>query len=101
VFSERYGQKSFNLHVDERTPVMEALYENGGEDFNGTDAPESVQNLLMRYRDLESAFPAELREAALPFFIDWLLENVHLVEITAYSDDDAYTIFETMNDRGL
>jgi len=33
--------------------------------------------------------------------IDWLLRNVHLVEITAYSDDDAYTIFETMNDRGL
>jgi len=26
---------------------------------------------------------------------------VHLVEITAYSDADAYTIFETMNDRGL
>ena len=24
-----------------------------------------------------------------------------LVEITAFSDDDAYTIFETMNDRGL
>jgi hypothetical protein len=35
----------------------------------------------------------------LPFFIDWLIENVHLVEITAYSNDDAYTIFETMNDR--
>src|ERR1019366_1014393 len=32
---------------------------------------------------------------------DWLIENVHLVEITAYSDQDAYTIFETMNDRGL
>ena len=30
-----------------------------------------------------------------------LIENVHLVEITAYSDEDAYTIFETMNDRGL
>jgi hypothetical protein len=29
------------------------------------------------------------------------VENVHLVEITAYSDEDAYTIFETMNDRGL
>jgi hypothetical protein len=26
---------------------------------------------------------------------------VHLIEITAYSDSDAYTIFETMNDRGL
>ena len=30
-----------------------------------------------------------------------MLNNVHVVEITAYSDDDAYTIFETMNDRGL
>jgi hypothetical protein len=30
-----------------------------------------------------------------------LIESVHLVEITAYSDGDAYTIFETMNDRGL
>lgn len=101
IFSERYGKKSFNLHVDERTPAMEALYENGGEHFNSTDAVESVQNLLSRYRDLEAGFPDELRGDALPFFIDWLLENVHLVEITAYSDDDAYTIFETMNDRGL
>ena len=33
--------------------------------------------------------------------MDWLIESVHLVEITAYSDGDAYTIFETMNDRGL
>lgn len=33
--------------------------------------------------------------------MDWLIDNVDMVEITAYSDDDAYTIFETMNDRGL
>jgi Protein of unknown function (DUF1524) len=33
--------------------------------------------------------------------VDWLIENVNLVEITAYSDSDAYTIFESMNDRGL
>lgn len=99
IFSEKFGQKSFNLHVDERTPAMEALYEGHAFDLNGR--PESVQNLVQRYRDLESYLPEELREAALPYFIDWLLENVHLVEITAYSDDDAYTIFETMNDRGL
>ena len=28
-------------------------------------------------------------------------KKVVLVEIIAYSDEDAYTIFETMNDRGL
>lgn len=99
IVSEKYGQKSFNLHVDERAPVMEALYE--GEPFDPNDRSESVQNLYQRYLDLDEAFPDELRGDALPYFIDWLLENVHLVEITAYSDDDAYTIFETMNDRGL
>jgi hypothetical protein len=101
IFSEKFDQKSFNLHVDERTPAMEALYEDGGQTFNTTDRAESVQNLVARYRDLEECFPEELRGKALPYFADWLLENVHLVEITAYSDDDAYTIFETMNDRGL
>jgi Protein of unknown function DUF262/Protein of unknown function (DUF1524) len=78
---------------------MEALYE--GEPFDPNGRTESVQNLYRRYADLEDNLPDELREHALPYFIDWLLENVQLVEITAFSDDDAYTIFETMNDRGL
>lgn len=99
VVSEKYGQKSFNLDVDERNPCMEALFE--AEPFDPTDRSESVQNLVARYQDMEASWPEELREDALPYFVDWLLENVHLVEITAYSDDDAYTIFETMNDRGL
>jgi hypothetical protein len=99
IVSEKYGQKSFNLHVDEREPCMDALF--NGDQFDLTDRTESVQNLYQRYQDLNQSFPEELRGEALPYFIDWLLENVHLVEITAYSDDDAYTIFETMNDRGL
>jgi hypothetical protein len=99
IYSTRYGQKSFNLDVEERIPAMVALFD--GQLFEVANYPESVQNLVARYRDLESCFPVDLREGALPYFVDWLLENVHLVEITAYSDDDAYTIFETMNDRGL
>lgn len=99
IVSEKYGQKSFNIDVDERVDCMEALYE--GKPFDLTDRTESVQNLYQRYQDLETCFPEELCGDALPYFVDWLLENVHLVEITAYSDDDAYTIFETMNDRGL
>ena len=99
IYSEKFGEKSFNLDVPERRDCLTALFENGPFDPNG--AGESVQNIYNRYRDLEESFPDELKDKALPYFIDWLLENVHLVEITAYSDDDAYTIFETMNDRGL
>lgn len=99
IFSQKYGKRSFNLDIEERTPCMEALYK--GEDFSDPDAPESVVNIRARYADIEDLFPDELKGTSLPYFADWLVENVHLVEITAYSDGDAYTIFETMNDRGL
>ncbi len=72
-----------------------------GEPFDAEDSSESVQNLVARYGDIGTHLPDDVTGEALPFFIDWLLENVHLVEIEAYSDEDAYTIFETMNDRGL
>ena len=99
IFSQKYGKRSFNLDIPERAACMEALYK--GEDFDGADASESVANILARYADLDDLFPEELAGPALPYFVDWLVENVHLIEITAYSDGDAYTIFETMNDRGL
>jgi hypothetical protein len=99
IFSQKFGKRSFNLDVPERTACMEALYAGPSIDENGQ--PESIVNILGRFRDIEEQFPKDLLGEALPFFADWLLENVHLVEITAYSDEDAYTIFETMNDRGL
>jgi len=99
IFSQRYGKRSFNLDIPERTSCMEALYTGQPFDDNGQD--ESVANILARYADIEERFPEESPGAALPYFVDWLIENVHFVEITAYSDEDAYTIFETMNDRGL
>lgn len=99
IFSQKYGKKSFNLDVPERTACMEALY--SGQPFDENGQPESICNILARYHDMEERFPEDLGGKVLPFFTDWLIENVHLVEITAYSDEDAYTIFETMNDRGL
>lgn len=99
IFSKKFGKKSFNLEVPERVPAMEAIYT--GQSFDESDQPESVRNITARYSDIEDLIAEELGGEALPFFVDWLMENVHLVEITAYSDEDAYTIFETMNDRGL
>jgi hypothetical protein len=99
IFSRRFGKRSFNLDVAERNACMEALFT--GEPYEDEGQPESVVNILARFQDIEEQFPEELLGKPLPYFADWLIENVHLVEITAYSDADAYTIFETMNDRGL
>jgi hypothetical protein len=99
IFSTRFGKKSFNIEVEERADCMEALFDD--VPFDPTDKSESVQNIIVQYQNIQEGFPAELTEVALPYFIDWLIENVHMVEITTYSDEDAYTVFETMNDRGL
>lgn len=99
IFSQKYGKRSFNLDIEERNPCMEALY--GGKEYTLADPPEAIANIQARYGDIVELFPKELSGNVLPHFVDWLIENVHLVEITAYSDADAYTIFETMNDRGL
>ncbi len=99
IYSTQYGDKSFNLNVKERNACLQSLLNN--EIPDASDQPPSVQNLINRYDDLTQIFPDELKDEALPYFMDWLIEKVMLVEITAFSDEDAYTIFETMNDRGL
>ena len=100
IFSEEYGEKSFNLDIPERNECMNALFD--GTPYNAVNQVESIQNLIGRYSDIVEAFPAEIaNDKALPYFIDWLRNKTQLVEITTYADADAYTIFETMNDRGL
>ncbi len=100
VFSEKYGQKSFNIQVEERKNCLEKLFLEGCYEVQPDD-DESIVNMAMRYGDIGEAFPDEIKGKAFPYFLDWLKHNVILVEITAYSDDNAYTIFESMNDRGL
>lgn len=101
VFSEKFGQKSFNIDVPERTPCLDALF-NQGEYTPPEDADASTMNMVARYQNICEAFPEDIiNKEVLPLFIDWLRWLVVLVEIVAYSDENAYTIFETMNDRGL
>lgn len=108
LFVSRGGRKTMCLDVPSRSLVMKALYNLNDEviDYGILDScdkdKESNENLLNTYDDICHIFPKELKSAdILPIFIEWLLYNVVLVEIKAYNVDNAYTIFETMNDRGL
>jgi uncharacterized protein with ParB-like and HNH nuclease domain len=100
IFSEKYGEKSFNMSDENREACLKALYETGIYEKEESD-DETIKNILERYENIDESFPEEIDDIALPFFIDWFIENVVIVAITAYSDENAYTIFETMNDRGL
>ena len=102
IYSEEYGEKTFNIQVPDRISCMEALFSNKQNEF--TDALENTSNynLLERYEDIKEYFKeVELSEKNIVHFSYWLKDNVYLVKITTSSDDEAYTIFETMNDRGL
>ena len=100
IYSESFGEKSFNIDVAERNSCIKALFETGEfEPVNQRD--QSVSNLVARFSDIEDVFPETLKDETLPFFVDWVINNVDLVELETTTDNDAFTVFETMNDRGV
>lgn len=98
IYSKQFSKKSFNIDVADRTDCMRALL---NEDSTYVPTNESSENMLARYSDIKDYFPDELKGEALPFFINWVVEKVLLLEIDTPSEDEAHTIFLTMNDRGL
>lgn len=105
LYVKKGGKKTLVLDVPARKEVMELLIADGKttdiyERLQPSD--ESVSNIIDRYDDIANLFPVELKnKKVFPLFAEWLLHNVTLVEIKAFSLDNAYIIFETMNDRGM
>src|SRR5208337_3436502 len=51
VFSEKYGEKSFNMTDETREPCLKALFEHG--DYVAVDDDdETVINMIRRYEDI-------------------------------------------------
>jgi uncharacterized protein with ParB-like and HNH nuclease domain len=98
IFSDNFGERAFNLDILERRAVLDALFK--GAPFDPTGKEESIQTMYARYADIEEAdLKGELGEGFV-HFIYWLLAKVGLIEISTDNDAYAYSIFETMNDRG-
>lgn len=103
LYVKKGGKKTLVINVENRNDVITKLIQGADISNDEIDSQsESIQNILDRYEDISTLFPSELNDKQrLPLFIEWLLEKVVLVEVRAYSMDNAYSIFETMNDRGL
>lgn len=101
IYSDSYGKKTFNLDVPEREACMTALY-NMDESFSPSDIDaSSVKNLMDRYYDIEECWNTDINETNINHFVYWLQEKVVFSKVWTNSDEFAYVIFETMNDRGL
>lgn len=98
IFSDTYGEKKFNLDIPERVSVIRALF--NGEEYNADGKEESIRTILARYQDIEGTGIVDDLGEGLQSFIYWLMGNVGLIEIATENDAHAYSIFETMNDRG-
>lgn len=103
IYSDAFGEMSFNLKIPERTPVLKALFQ--GTDFQTENQEESLVNMWKRYQDIKDALDPDPEEPspldnAVEHFAYWLTGKVGLIEIATNDDAFAYTIFETMNDRG-
>ena len=98
IYSDNLGIPSFNLDIPERLPVIKALF--NGLPFNPDNQDESIQTMYARYGDIENQDLVVDLGTALPHFCYWLMNKVGLIEISTDSDNYAYAIFETMNDRG-
>lgn len=100
IYDDYFGEQLFNLDIEERKPCMLSLYENGTYIVKDTDSV-SVHNLVGRYQDIDECWHAEINENNIVYFMYWLKEKVMFSKVWTNSDDFAYVIFETMNDRGL
>lgn len=98
IVSDSYGERKFNLDIAERNAVMRALFE--GAEVSADGKEESVQTILARYEDIQASDLANELGEGLATFIYWLIGRVGLIEIGTGSDAHAFSIFETMNDRG-
>ena len=99
IYSHSFGRKTFTIDVPDRENVMQAILD--GNEFDSLNQSESVENIWNRFQNIIDFFPDWLKDDNLPFFCDWLLARVFLVQIETTDTNMALEVFETMNDRGL
>lgn len=100
IYKRQRGRSSFTIDLPERHKLLEALMQEHPYELPADCSP-SLQNLYDRSRDIDELFPDELRGDALPYFHDWFLDRVCLVGIKALGRENAWEIFESMNNRGV
>lgn len=98
IYSTLIEQKSFNISVEGRNEIMQNLLDY--PESQKIDPEHKDEALVGRYFDLIRILKKEVPVDIIKHFYYWLSHRVMLVRIMAHDAREAYSIFETMNDRG-
>ena len=63
IYSEAFGQKSFNINVPEREECLNAIFNNNEYEIENKN--ESIKNIYKAYKNIEEIFPEEIIEKCL------------------------------------
>ncbi|WP_348536957.1 GmrSD restriction endonuclease domain-containing protein [Nocardia carnea] len=100
IKSTSYGQSTFTIDISDRADLLEHVFRD--DDYIlPANAPAGSRRLWEAADELETIFPEDLRDEALPYFVDWLLNRVCMVGIKAASRAQGWEIYEGVNDRGV
>jgi hypothetical protein len=94
-FSEGRRQ-IFARYLDKTKTAVDAM--SDAEEVTGLD--DGDRRVLEALRSIDAVLDSDVRRA-LPFFIDYVVERVLLIDIAVESESEAHRVFVTMNDRGL
>lgn len=95
VYSRVLGEKHYNINVENRLPIMDYIL----NDYPNSDSDLYASNkIFINYKIIEKTLDHDKR--FLEMFYYWLTHRVAMVKIETSNDNEAYTIFEAMNDRG-
>lgn len=86
----------FDLYLDFNLSVSEALQR--AEEIEGID--DGDRRIIDALSAMDSLITSEVRQA-IPFFIDFVMQRVLIIDISVSQESEAHRIFVTMNDRGL
>lgn len=100
IYSNDHETKCFNLRIKERDECMQALIDSGTYTLKKDDSA-SVKNIVERYNDFAECWNEKINNDNAVTFLYWLKEKLVFSKVETNSDDFAYVIFESMNDRGL
>lgn len=100
IYSDDYGTPRFNLDIEARKACMMGLFQNGTYEPT-TEDEQHVQNIVDRYNDIAECWNNNINDENAVNFTYWIKEKVIFSKVWTNSNEFAYVIFETMNDRGL